>query len=63
MEGVRGELGGFAGAYTQATGGSSKLTRSVDVQQLAAAMKMVSVATSAMQQQFGAHMTIFNAVG
>ena len=53
-----GSVSGFATGYSNPTGGASRMTRSIDINQYAAAVHMIKVATENMHRQFAAHLTV-----
>jgi hypothetical protein len=54
-----GSVSGFANGYSNPRGGANGMTRSVDVNQYAAAVHMIKVATDNMHSQFAQHLTVF----
>jgi hypothetical protein len=54
-----GSVSGFATGYSNPTGGANSMTRSIDINQYAAAISMIKVATENMHSQFAAHLTVF----
>jgi hypothetical protein len=53
------DASGFARGYSNPTGGAGKMTKSIDVNQYAAAISMIKVATENMHAQFAQHLTVF----